>query len=346
MNKSIQDTIKSFQQFNGIDVHNYYAQKEPDDHLALLDQYIGEDVFEKNIMEWLEICETEDEKNCLLELLEEYLYFPEQRFRRALKSIIEELKTKGACIEDTLFVTFPSKKGVVCGGSYISGLLMVNMIGIAVKDNVISDVEKATETLKERIASYSTIVFVDDVVGSGKTLYSNVTSFMERFEFNPDANFYVTCICGREKKIKQKIKCFQKVLNKRFEYIVLYPVKKCLDETLKPGMDKRKEVVSRIEKIIDEFALEEKDVSYCCGFENSQLVVSFYYNTPNNTLSLFWRPTEISVPLFTRTSYRRPTIDECREQKRRMTENAYLRGRVKKGILDDTDDSGNSSFVY
>ena len=92
----------------------------------------------------------------------------------------------------------------------------------------------------------------------------------------------------------------------------------------------RIEKISNIEKIIEDYAIEDRDKKFYMGFEKNQLLVSFYYNTPNNTLSLFWRPTSISVPLFARTSYKRPTIDECRKNKKKLMENAYERGKTKK----------------
>lgn len=330
MNEDVINSVSLFERNNGIKIENYYSRKRPKDKFAIKDNYVGEDVFLERIEEWLEICSKKIERKYLLQLLNEYLYFPKDKFDFEVERIIDCLREDQVDLKRALFVTFSSKKGTASGGDSISSALTVATMGISVKENIITDVERATKTLMERIRQYKYIVFVDDVIGSGMTLNTNVSAFFKRFEFDENVIVYIAALCGRKNKIDKKAKQFTKRYNKEFRSILLYPLKKSLDEYDKSDKSIRYEVVSIIENKIDKYALEEKEKTFFLGFEKNQLLVSFYYNTPNNTLSLFWRPSEISVPLFTRTSYKRPTIDDCRKNKQKLQKNAYERGKHKK----------------
>lgn len=330
MKDDIKKAILEFENRNKIAIDNYYCKDRPKDKFALKDNYIGKDIFLKRVNEWLEICSDDAERKYLLELLEEYLYFPQDRFNEEVERIINRLKDEGIDIRKTLFVTFPSKNGVASGGDNISSALLLATMDVSVKENIITDVERATEDLLDRIVEYKYIVFLDDVIGSGTTLNTNIKKFFERFSFPSEVVFYIAYLCGREKKIREKIKQFKKYYKKQFRGVVLFPLKKSLFQNERKDRQQRIEKISNIEKIIEDYAIEDRDKKFYMGFEKNQLLVSFYYNTPNNTLSLFWRPTSISVPLFARTSYKRPTIDECRKNKKKLMENAYERGKTKK----------------
>lgn len=340
MNKCIEKAILEFENRNEIQIDNYYCNQRSQDKQK--DNYIGKDIFYGRIEEWLEICSNDIERKYLLELLEEYLYFPQDRFNKEIEQLIERLKDEGIDIGKALFVTFPSKKGVASGGDNISVALTIATMGIVNKENIITDVERATEDLLKRIPKYKYIVFMDDVIGSGRTLNNNVKTFVDRFSFDKGVVFYITYLCGREKKIHKKIKQFSKWYKNEFREIVLFPMKKCLYESEKKDKEQRIKNVCNIERKIEKYAIEDRDKTFFMGFEKNQLLVSFYYNTPNNTLSLFWRPTSVSVPLFIRSSYKRPTINDCRRNKQQLVKNAYERGKRKN----DIHDSSAASFIY
>ena len=62
------------------------------------------------------------------------------------------------------------------------------------------------------------------------------------------------------------------------------------------------------------------------GFGKCKILLSFFYNTPNNTLCSFWKCTDKNIPPFPRDKDRRPTLDIIRKRKKRNTDNAYLKG--------------------
>ena len=334
MEKDIEQAIEELEKRNNIKVDNYYCKVHSPNGFQTKDCYIGKDVFSQHINEWLEICSDNTQRKYLLELLGEYLYFPQSRYNEEFQNIIDTLEEQTGNINEILFVTFTAKKGTASGGANVSAALIMATMGNSVKENIITDVERATEDLIDRINNYKYIVFIDDIIGSGKTLYSNVGNFIERFYFNEDVTFFVVFLCGRIKKINEKLKQLRKKYKKNFKSIALYPLKRSLYENERKDKQQRIDNIIKIERIIEDNSDPNEKGEFFMGFEKNQLLVSFYYNTPNNTLSLFWRPTSISVPLFTRTSYRRPTIDDCRKNKKMLIENAYERGKMKNDFND------------
>lgn len=94
-------------------------------------------------------------------------------------------------------------------------------------------------------------------------------------------------------------------------------------------MEVSKSIIIRAEEEVAGKKVGEKK-SYALGFENSQLLLSFFYNTPNNTLCIFWKPTKINFPLFTRSSFRRPSIEEIKLNRAIKRKNAYEMAKIDR----------------
>lgn len=344
MEEDIIEAIKEFEKHNEIQISNYYYRTEKFNSSLCKDGFIGSDIFENNIKEWLEICEDEQERHYFLLLLSHFSYFPENRYNFNMHKLIDNLKRRSIFMEKTIFVVSMSKNGTASGGDNVSAALKLATIGEVRKENIITNFERASDDLKRNFRQVSYIVFIDDIIGSGKTLYTNINNFMHRFndDIGENTELIIASLCGREKKIKEKIRQLKKSYNRKFNYENLYPVQKSLDEC-KLLDESGKKRIEKIEKIIEKNAIYDDGRTYIMGFEKNQLLVGFYYNTPNNTLSLFWRPSKISVPLFGRTSYKRPDINECRENKRKVKENAYELGRMRNNGDSNSD---NHSIVY
>ena len=88
------------------------------------------------------------------------------------------------------------------------------------------------------------------------------------------------------------------------------------------------------EKRIGEY-LSAPGESFFMGFAKNRLLLSFYYNTPNNTLSTFWRVGANTEPPFYRDGNQpaRLSLDDLKKRKRQMGAQAYRfgtdRGRGK-----------------
>lgn len=158
MEKDIEQAIQEFEKRNNIKVDNYYCKVHSPNGFQTKDCYIGKDVFSEHINEWLEICSDNTQRKYLLELLGEYLYFPQSRYNEEFQDIIDTLEEQTGNINEILFVTFTAKKGTASGGANVSAALIMATMGNSVKENIITDVERATEDLIDRINNYKYIV--------------------------------------------------------------------------------------------------------------------------------------------------------------------------------------------
>lgn len=85
----------------------------------------------------------------------------------------------------------------------------------------------------------------------------------------------------------------------------------------------------QIEKVIEKYEEEigiEGEKNFVMGFGQCKILLSFYYNTPNNTICSFWKYTDKNIPPFPRDKYRRPTLDAIRKSKKKNINNAYQKG--------------------
>lgn len=339
--KEIQKAIKEFGIFNGINVENYvsydYECSEIDDCIQF-DSYIGKDVFEKHMQEWLEFFGDED-KECFLDIFTHYRYFTKRQYQRIMrifyKKIFEKVSLE-AEMDAVLIITFPSKKGVASGGDIVRATLEEQLIGKFRKDHIVSDTDKLEEDVLDSIKY---IFFVDDIVGTGKTLYGNVKAIYNKLHLDKRKyiKLFVVAIYANENKIKKKLSQLNTNEGITIDDLYVYEnTDKCFDtdkyfdyETCK----KYKSVVTDYEKVIEKNKLDDdKEQNSILGFENGQLLVSFHYNTPNNTLSSFWRPSKISTPLFIRNTYIRPKIEDIRKNKKHCKKNGYLKRQLENGI--------------
>lgn len=326
MDKNIEKTLKEFSKRNEIELDLYNSVRKAD--TIYTDKYIGKDVFLDNLMEWLMICKKNEDRDTFLELLSHYNYFTKERYELAIHNILEKIKKEGIEIENTLFVTFPSRRGTSSGGDFIRSHLVIDIMYGGYKEHIIADVEKATESIKKEIENIEAIVFIDDIIGSGMTCFGNIYDFWERFKFDKSYRIFIAAICANEKKVKAKIKQLKRKTNMGdINYIIIHKTKKALSEEKIVG-DEEKHRICYYEKLIDSNSISDTDLDCVMGFKKGEQLVSFYYNTPNNTLSIFWKPSKISIPLFMRSSHRRLSIDECKKNKDKMKKNAYERGRM------------------
>lgn len=337
MNK-ILETMKRFEEFNSIDLKKYvsydYKNSTEED---IEDNYIGRDVFQKHIEEWLEFFDEQDQ-DIFLELLSHFSYFTQKKYKKSLKSIVDAVFKKYRK-DEILFVTVSSRKGRASGGDHLRATLETFLIGKFNKNQIIADTDKLDRDILENIKC---LVFMDDITGSGKTLFSNVKYIHEKLGLNKraDINLYVSLICANKQKIEKKIKDLKKIGIDIEGVLVENYVQKCFKENV--VFDKTKNIENRdrvtiYEKKIEENKIESDNEENCIlGFNKGQLLVGFYYNIPNNTLSSFWRPSKVSSPLFIRASYTRSSdtksqsrVLDMRKRQKHKEENAYLRGKLK-----------------
>ncbi len=272
---------------------------------------------------WLSNMKEEDH-DLFLALLSRFTYLTEAqcqlRYDRILTMLQQKLGRTEAYFYDILFVTVES------GGPYKSG-----------SDNVRVDLHKRnTERFyanqiiaaqsnfkKEELQYYNAVVFIDDIVGSSLTLWKEIKDFCDRFEIDGtgDHKLFYGCIAPRKRGMKH-------LRDKCKEYgIQAEPI---FDEAwyVEPAFSKNSPAYLQIkgyEQLVGSYLMEPPE-SFFMGFMANRLLLAFHYNTPNNTLSTFWRDVPgQNVPPFRRHNqpHKRPSIDELKARRQEMCRNAY-----------------------
>lgn len=315
--------IQLFEKNNNIKIQDYHSnRRECIANKYYLDQYIGQDIFENNINFWLDNFE---EKEPLLQLLAKYIYVPQLVYGENLDSLLDCIIQKcggdSEILKNIYFITFPSSKGVKSGGDILRSELPLGHLAEIDKNHLISNVKKNLTTNSDlKKAKY--LVFIDDVIGSGRTARKNIVSILKILGNVEGRKIFFVIMYGEENavaQLKEDLKSYG------IEIICKHTCKKCMAEGVvfnKEELADKKKIVLDYEEVIAKKKVGEKD-SNAMGFGNSQLLLSFYYNTPNNTLCMFWKPTEENYPPFLRTSFTRPKIDDMKRYRENKRRNAY-----------------------
>lgn len=327
--KRITDSVERFYEFNHIQSERYassqreaYMQNKP------YDPQIVREGLETRISHWIERFD-ENERDYFYSLFENYHYISEQEYKYRIwqlcEAIYADLQEKQIDRTQVLFVTIPSPKGVGSGGDSLrSQLLCVNQEWGMDKDQIISDIEKMDPAL---LKDKKAIVFIDDILGTGFSVRGTIEKFQEHCAEENLSNclIYVTGILmtkRAEKYIAHKTEKRVRVFRQQEE-------KNRIRNCMTGGYIFDEKEKQKIEKIIEKYEKEigmEEEKSYVMGFGGCRILLSFYYNTPNNTLCSFWKCTEKNIPPFPRGRNKRLALETIQARKQKLTENAYLKG--------------------
>lgn len=331
MDKKILDSVDKFYENNRINPDLYTASE--------IGRYIGNKRFDPkitrdNLMEkvgcWIERFKEED-KQYFLSLLQNYVYISHNEFQHRIYNlctyIYGELEQQGIEKTQVLFVTVPSLDGVMSGGDALRNTLReVNTEWID-KNQVVSDIEKVNDSI---LNNKKAIIFIDDILGTGFSLRGTIDKFIEKFSINKLNNFRLGIASVLMTKhavgyIKSKFK--------QLDLEVFAQPQNYIRSCMKGDYIFSGNEVKQIEEIIlnyeNEIGMDVEDgKDYAMGYKACKLLLSFYYNTPNNTLCTFWKYSDKNIPIFPRDKYKTLTIDALKRRKQTCKDNAYRKGCV------------------
>lgn len=335
--RKIKKAIKEFERKNDIEIKRYHSNP-PGVKGIYKDPWIGNDVFRDRIVEWLKICDNKREEDIFLKLLSNYLYFPKEYYSdyidKMLQDFTEEVGEEK--IKQTIFLGVPRTDGVVCGAINVCSNISTHFLDGGVKEQIFVNFLADKEKVQNAINECEYIVIMDDMSGSGATLFSTVRTLCSEFAIDYSIKIYALFLCANIEKVKEKVKSIAKDKNirRQIEYRVLFDVDKCVNPKNKSNKKypilapNEGRILKEIERKIaeaDEIVYESDPVDNCImGYANGQLLLSFFYNTPNNTISTFWRPTSNNLPLFTRSD--RTRLKDCQSKKKSNNKKAYRYG--------------------
>ena len=289
---------------------------------------------------WLSCIDPEDH-SYFLTLLSRYHYLTaaccRQRYRRIL-DLLEQRLQPGCGLAEALFITVESSGGYKSGSDNVRTDLYSRGFPQICKKQITAAPSKLDA---EEVRQYRAIVFLDDIVGSGMSLWKPIKTFWDRFNAIVRAEdgprLYYSCIAPR----KHGIQHIQK--NCRRLEIPASPLfeEAWYEEPALPR-DTRSQDYQRLkfyEETIDSYMRDpDPNHSFFMGFQKNRLLLSFYYNTPNNTLCTFWRETPFHSPLFQRDGdqpRRRPSVASLQTCASQAQSHAYAFGMDRQEKRND-----------
>lgn len=331
--KQIEESLQKFYKNNNINAEKYTEnQTEAYIENKNYDPKIAMPSLWERIDCWIDRFSEED-KQYFLKLFEKYVYISEREFQNRIYNIciyiFEEMKKKGIRKEQILFITVPTTKGITSGGDSIrNALIKVNMGWGIDKEKIVSNVFNTDSSMLKEVKA---IVFFDDILGTGFSIRNTMESFFEK-NLEIDISEYVWGVSG-VLMTHSAIRYIKKKFNG--DLVVYGTPENYIKSCMKGNYIFNEAEVKNIEKIIEGYESEigideENGKNYIMGFRACKLLLSFYYNTPNNTLCSFWKYTKTNLPLFPRDKYMRPTIEALKNKKRHYVNNAYQMGCVNK----------------
>ena len=243
----------------------------------------------------------EDEKKLALSLLKHFFYYSEKHIKEKASRLYDEL-CKGC--EDPKSIAYipPIKQyGVGYSSLFFDNFWFTNNLYDCAERNILGLLENGT--IPKRIA------IVDDYAGTGMTIEKTLEEMICANESVLDSTIYVVV---------------QHITKRALTFLQTFSKNICLDlhiiyldfseEAFRPDyLFEQEESVNKrffYENICQRLNIPPEQT---LGFEHVQSLVSFYYNTPNNTLGLFWKDLDGFAALFTRHKRRRTTLSELQK---------------------------------
>ncbi|MCT4612229.1 MAG: hypothetical protein N4A47_02515 [Clostridia bacterium] len=240
----------------------------------------GEDKKTKNFSGKLGrfLCQLDTDKelgNMLLELVNKYNYYSKQKIVNIMsdfyQKIVYELRLEKS---HTIYSRIEDDSKIDSSNSFLEEFKYVNDI-----TNYYShSIEKLSI---DDIKKIKNIVFLDDIIGTGET----VKSFFEKnIDKLKEVKCYIFCIELLEES-KLLLESFFK--KKNIECVIIYHNlhKKAFSERyiFHENWDENEKKLQKFER-----ELWGKQSEFILGYRNCQAMISFFRNTPNNTISSFW----------------------------------------------------------
>ena len=252
-------------------------------------------------------------------LIKNLEYFTRITVNIYLVELHKELLEKGKLSEeDTIYTFIKSKDGISnSSNDYWTEYKILN----SVNNNIcFEDIKQITN---EQWACIKNIVFIDDFCGTGNTFIEEIEKFKDKYF---EKKIFFIIIVATEEGLK-KIKKYEKDNNLLIIPLYKFVQKKAFEQNLFITDDEsaKQSLIS----LSNELKIPEK---HHLGYGESQSLVAFYNNTPNNTIGLIRYDTLEYKSLFPRKNDRKPSWQTMGKEKkeRKMTNYNSKVGKGKK----------------
>jgi hypothetical protein len=211
----------------------------------------------------------------LLELVKHYNYYSRAEIEKILRNIFniinDDLKLNR---KKTIYSRIEDDSKIDSSNHLLEEYKAINNIS----NNYSHDIERLHIDIFEEITN---VIFIDDIIGSGKTIQRFFNKNLKKLS---KVKIYIFCI-----EILEEGKTFLENYFKEKGLNCLIIPKNIHSQAFKNTKIFSSDILEK-EKMLRTFEenLFGKGHPHVMGFENSQAIVSFYRNTPNNTFGSFW----------------------------------------------------------
>lgn len=238
--------------------------------------------------------------NIFLELIKHYNYYSRTCVQEIMEDIDRQINYELKLdLKTTRYSRIQNSSKIDSSNYFLEEFKATNDIPNDICIDILIAKDKEFEEIKN-------IVFFDDIIGSGKTVSDFFEQNLQKFK---KVNYYIFCI-EMMYDSKEYLETFFKDNEIKCN---LYPYnvqKKSFNiDILGESYLEKEKLVSEHEKKL--WGGKSPNI---LGYKNSQAIISFFRNTPNNTLSSFWYKGSKWQGLFPRTNVNDWVIEKNEER--------------------------------
>lgn len=266
--------------------------------------------FSENYSDWIKSISPVN-REIIYKLLSKFEFYGHSYVNKGLKELYCKFIEKYQINDDETVYTYIKKSDSSLNSSviYLTEYAIINNIS---EKNCLMDIRD----IDEEINYIKNIVLIDDYSGSGESIIKYIRRYSNKLE---NKNIFILLISMSE---DAKFNILNEFKTEKFNiHIEVINLEK---KAFKKIELEEEEIVQR-RKEFEEISIQKGIYSTeeIWGRKQTEALVSFYNNTPNNTLGIFWKKTNLNNPLFPRNENRTPAWRNMKyKKKKRKLQNA------------------------
>lgn len=244
--------------------------------------------FKSKFFEWL-FQMPEEAHPDILRLFDGFCYYPHDVINNLLVELHSNLQFNYQLDSDRTIYTFIKSKNNISNSSNDYWSEYKHLNGINKQSCIIAPDELTVEEWEE----IEHIIFIDDCSGSGKTFCDYIEN--RNHKYKNKRIFFITVHIMADAKLRIK----QTAENNDLDITVIehFTQDKAFSSNLFPNDEKTKQVKELIIRLSKEKKIHDNDI---LGYQNTESLMAFYNNTPNNTLGFIRCDTRDYFSIFPR----------------------------------------------
>ncbi|WP_157456207.1 hypothetical protein [Carnobacterium maltaromaticum] len=262
MSKKFEDALENFYVNNNV-------RSSEEEYVKNFRKKFGYFVSQKKLTDKTNI------SNFLIDGISNYKYYSRETVEHIFQKFHHDFLSQVVNMQKTIFCNISNVEALTKYNSsnfFLSKYLEVNSLDNSKGFDIYQ--ELLTKPKSKRIKKVETIVFIDDFSGSGNTI---ITYFQKLLPLLKDKKIVIYCIHIMEEAEQNILRFAEENISSNKIYLKY----SCKSTKILKGSPELREVIRNFEK-------EDVKSSFPLGYDESEALVTFYRNSPNNTISSYW----------------------------------------------------------